>query len=295
MFARHCSDDLQLPPWGITVKLADGAPRLRVVHDGVVCQAAELIEAMQGRFLLLPDPSRRVYQDNWIGTGPTLEACDEDLTVLLPELWPWYVQSLFFSLMHRESAIISLHSATLAFEGRALVFIGPSKSGKSTLSWALHQQGADYFGDELTLFTRPDYHLHSWRRMLRLRPGGVQELGSPFDSPVWTELKPSDPKYAVDLDDPRDPCPQNKAIFIFMDGFSDQPVLRPIRESIAAKRLMTEIGYSSPSPEGHPKWGAIARLEIAADLVDRYPCYSLSVGKPAVTAALLLNHVRGLA
>jgi len=35
------------------------------------------------------------------------------------------------------------------------------------------------------------------------------------------------------------------------------------------------------------------RLEIAADLVNRYPSYRLAVGPPHETAALVMAHMRG--
>ncbi len=260
-----------------------GCPVFRVTAAGRPCGFDDLAAGPDWRrFTVVPAPGRRLVAEARAGTDPVLEVREEDWVLLRPELWPRYLQMAFLWLALRELPVLGVHGAVSAHAGHALVLIGPSGSGKSTLSWALHAAGADYYGDECALFTLPEGCLYVLARELRLRPGGLEALGSPIAEPEWFRTRPDDPKCLVHLPPPARPCPRDRASLLFTDGFGPEPALRPVRPREAVQRLMAHMVYRNPSP--------LARLEAAAALVDRYPCRLLTLGPPAETAALLLAH-----
>jgi len=69
------------------------------------------------------------------GIGGFLYSFEKDLTIELQRLR----QDLYF-----------LHAAALQHNGGAVVLVGESKSGKSTMSWALTHHGFRYLSDELS-------------------------------------------------------------------------------------------------------------------------------------------------
>jgi hypothetical protein len=265
---------------------AAGFPRFRLTGRGRAYCSSELTAGPDWkRFVPVPHPSRRLFAELRAGEAPVLEELPGELLLLRPELWPRYVQLGLLWLLLRERPVVGLHAAVSAVAGHALVLVGNSGTGKSTLSWALGRRGADYFGDECAFFTLPDHHLHVLMRELRLRPGGLAALGSPLDAPAWFEVRPNDPKCAAPLPPPARPCPRDRVSFFFMDGFAPAAALRPIRGRDAVQRLMAGMVYREPS--------VMERLEVAAALADRYPCWSLAAGPPAETAALLAAYARG--
>jgi hypothetical protein len=276
------------PTSGIKVWLGDGsAPRLSIHRNGRSCAFDELLAGLEWRrFVPIRHSARARYGDELFGSAPILEAHEEGFVVLRPELWPGLAQLAFVWLCLQEAAIISLHAAVSAAASHSLVLLGPSGAGKSTLSWALHQQGADYYGDEWTFFTLPEHHQYVWQRNLYLRPGGLQALDTPPESLTWYEAKPGDPKCIVPLPKPSRPCPRDNALLCFLNGFAEKPDLTPMPGGEAARRLLQSMGYADPS--------VVARLEVAAGLANHYPCLRLTLGPPDATAALLLAHVRSL-
>lgn len=268
---------------GIEVSLADGAPRLRLTSGGRALDLEALISGPDWRrFVPLPHPTRRLFGERHWGEEPILEALPDGLAVLRRELWPRYAQLAFIWLVLRERPVMGLHAAVSALEGQAVALVGPSGCGKSTLSWALHSLGAQFFGDECAFFTLPEYEMHVLRRQLCLRPGGMEALGSPLASPSWHEIKPGDPKCAVTLPEPETSCPRDRVILLFVDGFSERPEMEPMKGSEAVQRVIGGMLSRDPS--------LLGRLDLAAGLVDRYPCFRLKIGPPAETAALVLSH-----
>lgn len=72
-----------------------------------------------------------------------------------------------------------LHATALAFDGRAIALMGPSGVGKSSLAWALIQQGCGLVSDDMVGITLgADGPLaHPGRTCLRMWPDSVRRLG----------------------------------------------------------------------------------------------------------------------
>ncbi len=269
----------------VEVFLREPTPRIRLSFAGEPCDLSDMFERPGWqRFVREPDAHRVLYRDTVESDRASLEILNGELIVLRPGTWPLYVQIAFLWMALKYYPVINLHAAVSAVQGHALVFLGPSGSGKSTLSWALHAAGADYYGDEWAFFSLPDYRLHTWERSVCLRPGGIEALGSPFEAPQWFENKPGDPKYSAQLRRPEARCPEDRVSLFFMDGFAEQPALVSLRKSEAIRWLIRGMGHGDPD--------LAPRLEAAAGLVDRYPCWRLRVGPPEETAAQLARYAR---
>jgi hypothetical protein len=121
-----------------------------------------IFETALGR--LLYDPGGDAL---WIDHGPirgecrpsegrtrlTFHAPDGQLSSLL-----WWLSHSLFTLTLVESlkrrGYYGMHAAGVVREGRGCLFVGASRSGKSTLALALARKGWEYLGDD-TLFLRP--------------------------------------------------------------------------------------------------------------------------------------------
>jgi hypothetical protein len=190
-------------------------------------------------------------------------------------------------LMLEESALVCLHAAVAAIGEVAVVMVGPTGAGKSTLARALHDEGAEVFTDEGAFFTATDLRLHAARNDVALRPGGVAALGIPAPSEMWYEAKPGDRKISVGASPPKAPCPIDRVVFVMLDGFADQPELERCPGGEAARRLMRHMVCG--------RQALTARLDIAARLASAYPVVLLRVGPPRATARAVAQYAHALA
>jgi hypothetical protein len=292
MYHRHVTDLPDLPPSNSSIQVFlqnRETPFVRLTSQGRPVSLLELIRMgpeWEHRFQRLPDPSRALLVDSAFSESPTLESVEDGFLILQPECWALYIFFSMLGLFLREQPLFTLHSAVCGAHDRAMVLVGSSGAGKSTLSWALHASGADYFGDELAFFHLPDYRLEVLKRAVHLRPGGIESLGTGVQEGVWNGADADDPKYIINLPEPERPCPKDRASLFFIEGFTERPGIHPIASGEAVRRLLRGIGYRNPSiPE---------RLKIAAGLTNRYPCWSLNVGRPKDTAEFLIRHVGAL-
>jgi hypothetical protein len=263
-------------------------PRLRLMRDGRQVDLSSFLTGPGGkRFKPGPVGQRLIYSDLALGENtPALELYGQELLVLRPNLWPFYVGHVLTWQMLCESSIAALHAAVCAVDGVALVITGPSGSGKSTLCWALAQEGADYFSDECAFFDVMTHHLYVRSHQARLRPGGVALLDAPPESTDWQETKPGDPKITAQFSIPQNPCPEKRSLLLFVQGFAERPCLTPLRGGEAARQITSLMGFGDPSP--------MVRMETAADIITHIPCLALTIGPPRETAQMLLAYARSL-
>src|SRR2546423_11004165 len=173
----------------------DGSVRIAACMGGLRCDLRQILAGPEWKhFTSVHHPTRILCATSIFGPEPAVEFLDGDLIALDGKRGSLYFILVLSWLLLQGGQLMNLHAAVTAIDGCAIVLVGASGSGKSTLAWALHQAGADYFGDEWAFFTLPDYALHVWDRAPALRPGGFAALGSPFGSPAWYESKPGDSK-----------------------------------------------------------------------------------------------------
>jgi len=74
------------------------------------------------------------------------------------------------TLANRADGVVFVHAGAVAWQGRALVLPGRSRSGKSELVRALVRAGAEYLSDEFAVFDG-DGLVHPYARSIALRRG----------------------------------------------------------------------------------------------------------------------------
>lgn len=236
------------------------------------------------RFAPIASSSRTLLADTLFGADPVLEITSHETLVLRSDLWPLYVALAWHWLLLRAGTICSVHAGVVSVGNEALVLIGASGTGKSTLCYALHSLGANFFTDEDAYFSLPYYGLYPLVKDLCLRPGGADVLAlAPGLSP-WYEAKPGDRKCLIPLNASAAVCPVDRVHLIFLGGFATRPKLQALAGGSAARLLFRHLSYGSPN--------AGNRLQVVAGLAHRYPCYELHVGNPRETAELLLERLR---
>lgn len=86
----------------------------------------------------------------------------------------WEVTRLVFD---RTASRVHLHGAALALRGRALLLVGPTHSGKSTLAAWLTHQGWGFLTDEAALVDPLTSVVHPfWRPIGMRRPGPLEAI-----------------------------------------------------------------------------------------------------------------------
>ncbi|MEK6711459.1 MAG: hypothetical protein AABZ64_12860 [Nitrospinota bacterium] len=102
------------------------------------------------------------------GSGPLLET--EDWSEVF-----WWLDGWFFekSLEHADS-LLQIHAAAAAREGRAILLVGDSHAGKTSLTLHLILLGFQYLSDETILVDPATLQLRPFPRNLMVREGTVR-------------------------------------------------------------------------------------------------------------------------
>lgn len=284
---RYARPDAGVPSdCAIRVELAERLePLLRISRRGRPLPLLEKLVGPEWKYLRpLPGSGRPVWANLVLGVEPALEQLDDDLRILQPRYWLVYAHLAFHGLLLVERPVFTLHAAVCGVSGRAVVLLGPSRSGKSTLSWALHERGGDLHSDEWAVVRESDFRLYPIRRDPSLRPGGVEALGRAREDHGWQEGKPGDLKCVLPPREPAASCPPDRVSLFFLDGFAQEAAVSPIGGGEAVRRVVAAMGYRGPS--------LAVRLDLAAELIERYPSHRLVVGNPHATALLVAETAR---
>jgi len=200
--------------------------------------------------------------------GEFLHLFEKEISVQLQELRP----DLYF-----------VHSAALEFQGKACMLIGPSKSGKSTTTWALLHQGFRYLSDELAPVDPKTLQVHPYPRSLWLRrvSPGAGHRGRKIQT-GWMLCIPTNefPGGAVDR-----PIPLDAVFFVRHNPQSPHPSLRTVARSTAIAQILA----SALNPGAHSGHGLDAAIEIAT----RAACYQLLTADLDETCAIVKEALVG--
>ncbi|MFQ5460455.1 MAG: hypothetical protein ACE5EL_06640, partial [Anaerolineae bacterium] len=100
---------------------------------------------------------------------------------------------------HRHDRVV-LHSGAAERNGQAILLVGPSGWGKTTVTAALVKQGWRYLSDEFAPIT-PDGHVHPFPRALRLVPPDGAEFHGRARTPASSTGSRARLKTTVDPED----------------------------------------------------------------------------------------------
>lgn len=109
------------------------APLLAAMADGDRAEHELMVTASDGTYTTSEDGAE-------VATSPTAEQAVIDVLRLLNE-----------RVLHDSSGTVRLHAGAVAKDGRALVLVGESGRGKSTLTASLVRRGWDYLSDEVAI------------------------------------------------------------------------------------------------------------------------------------------------
>lgn len=179
--------------------------------------------------------------------------------------WRNVIFPVVMSILAGSLGLVELHASCVARDGRGLLLVGPSRSGKSTLAMALRAEGFDVLSDDRAFCSCVHGKLLAWcaSRPVKLRP----EAACWFDE--YRDREPTDV--------------QNGArVFHCEPGDSTS---RSIRECVPAMIVFLER-EDSYSFSLKPIFRSDARLRIERDLLPESP---EALQKQSLTLTQLLS------
>ncbi|GAC1408450.1 MAG: hypothetical protein NVSMB64_16720 [Candidatus Velthaea sp.] len=190
-----------------------------------------------------------------------------------------------------------LYGAGIALGSKAVVVLGPSGAGKTTLALALLARGARFYGDECIFIDRASGIVDGLARSLMIRErslgllSSVRGLRSACERNPFQGQAPTRVWYAIDPDEvfsravSAAPSPL-AAVLILEDRTSDQPMMTLLPNSMAAVLV---------SRHSHVKAVTLGEIAKAGKPLSGVACYRLRPGTPADTAALVVTTLEGAA
>ena len=124
---------------------------------------------------------RRTARGYELSRARVTEACRS-----IGELLPVFEWTLTLALLERVSGCVHLHASGVVAHGRALLALGATGGGKSTLAMHWSRRGAAVLGDDTVLLDAGG-RAHAFRRLFKLDPGAVTRAGIPLGSTPWWE------------------------------------------------------------------------------------------------------------
>jgi hypothetical protein len=249
------------------------------------------------RWTVEREPENAVWRAGNSGTGA--EFADSDVRRVLTFIEYSTVQALVDVVKRENTPLFAMHTALLCKENFGLIVVGPSQSGKSTLSCALWRSGWQLLCDDFC-FLQNGNEAFPARRRVSLRAGSRELVGEE----LWTRLQNAPSSYSTDegwifhpheiadspLSSPLARCQAmrvNAIVFLGRDGMSDKGAeVSPLQRINAARAALALLPYCTLLPREDPAsdsganrvldWSAA--LPKIAPLVERAPVYSLKRG-----------------
>ncbi|HTS35889.1 MAG TPA: hypothetical protein VMH04_09470 [Candidatus Solibacter sp.] len=188
--------------------------------------------------------------------------------------WRNVIFPIVVSILGGSLGFVELHASCIAKDGRGLLLIGPSRSGKSTLAMALNAAGFTALSDDRAFCSRVDGRLQAWcpSRPVKLRPDAARW----FDEYRGREPTAVQNGVRVFHCEPRGSRSQSirecvPAMMVFLER-QDTPCfsLKPILRGEAALRIERELLAESPE--------ALQKQSRTLDQVLSLPCRILRYG-----------------
>lgn len=223
---------------------------------------------------------------SFVDDGTAQFTIDGDaLRVHLTPRWRAAVTALLTrAFVHFIDDVVLFHAAAVGIHDRALLFVATREGGKSTLSLALAARGHDFLSDEYACYDPASQDVLPYRRPVGIREGpraaaidralargGFRTVG--YEDSLRVDLEsliPLAPPRRVPLH-----------AIVFLDGFADEPELRPA-DAARNQIGMLKTLYSSLVTPAHGK-----RAFDILRLLSRVRTAHLKLGDPDQTAQLL--------
>lgn len=135
------------------------------------CEGAETRLSVRTVATVLLREGREILVDPDPGVGPG-------------RLRDFLLSFVLGALLQQRGALLLLHASSVLIDGRAVVFVGESGEGKSTMTAALHARGYPVVSDELVPLELSGEGLRVWPAFSRLKlmPEAAEALGCPSEA-----------------------------------------------------------------------------------------------------------------
>lgn len=179
-----------------------------------------------------------------------------------------------------------LHSAAVAFEGKALLIVAPSGFGKSTTTWGLLHEGFSYLSDELAPVDLDRMAVLPYPHAICLKTPPPSPYRLP-DQTLRTSRTMHIPADCLPGKVSTEPTPLEAVLFLRVRPRVLVSFIEPISRAQAAARLFA----NALNPLAHSGEG----LDGAMQIVGKTACFELALGDLATTCALVRNAYGGVA
>jgi len=223
--------------------------------------------------------------------GRPFVAYSEHTLLLDPTEAPYdfVLEYLVCAVQSVQPSILFVHGASIGFGEAGGLFIGRTKTGKSTLALACARRGASFLGDELAAVRVGERTLVPMRRAAGVRNGPLaDEIGDQLATCQYVTEVPPDglPRKLVRVSElfPSEQVgPVRLRDVFFLDGFASEPRVTPYDPSLTdLERLQSTTARWEPTPGQE-----LMRLLVVLDVLKDVRCHLLDVGSPGDTAVMI--------
>jgi hypothetical protein len=190
-------------------------------------------------------------------------------------------------LIQAQREMMFFHAATLSIGGAGVMLLGDKCAGKTTTAMFLAVRGHGLLSDEIGAVDSCNNQLVPFRRALSIRPGPLPEM-------VRARLQSGESRPETLFDGTTrirarigsifgqdEPPPTRLQSLIFLNGFAGTPQAQRVSPRAAHVALLKPFGSSV---YGASRRSVVFRL---ASILSRTRVYSLTLGSPDATAALI--------
>lgn len=202
----------------------------------------------------------------------------------------FYLITFSLVILLRYRGWFALHTAALARDGRGLLLVAQSDSGKSTATLNLVRQGWHYLSDDTVLLRAVGDRVqaHSFRRNFCVDPDATTYFPE-LAEPEWPASLSDTTKWQVDIEQiyPGQFTPTCTPRLLVLPEIADAPEshVEPVDAKVALAQLIDQGAlFLTPDP-------AIANrhLDLLGQLIDQTRTYRLHAGQDLLDDARLIH------
>lgn len=188
-------------------------------------------------------------------------------------------------LQYLRTDLYFVHSSALEHQGRVIMIVAESGTGKSTTTWALLQHGFRYLSDELAPIDPASFEVHPYPHALCLKalPPGNYPLP---ETTTRTERTLHIPVTTMPSPAIMEPGPLRAIFFLQRGANASEPSIAEVSPAEAGARLYV----NTLNALAHPGSG----LDVAIRIAGAVPAYTLNAGELGATCEMISSLVKRL-
>ncbi len=176
-----------------------------------------------------------------------------------------FEKDMTIELQKIRSDLYFMHAAAIEYQGKAIIIVAPSGTGKSTTSWALLHTGFNYLSDELAPIDLCDMQVLPYPHALCLKD--IPPVYSLPDDTLSTERTLHVPASSLPANFISHASPLTAIFFLQRKSEAKTSVIKTINKATSS----TKIYANTLNALAHPEKG----LDAAISIVSRTHCFDL--------------------